>query len=152
MFGILLPNKSLGSTWNKMHCGIQDGDFSFRRSVSIYLSLQLVNQNVIQSMLKREQANCTLSLDERNHQIIKKLTQNLSTCFDQKTHKFQKAYGRMNKNGWGLTEKKTKCSESFVENSRIGETCNTPWGSERITSKQTTWKHMRPVKSVKEIL
>ena len=26
-------------------------------------------------MLKRKQANCTLSLEERNHQIIKKLTQ-----------------------------------------------------------------------------
>ena len=41
-------------------------------------------------MLKRKQANCTLSLEERNHQI-KKLTQNLNTCFDQKTRKFLKA-------------------------------------------------------------
>ena len=35
-------------------------------------------------MLKRKQANCTLSLEERNHQIIKKLTQNLNTCFEKK--------------------------------------------------------------------
>ena len=41
-------------------------------------------------MLKRKQA--TLSLEERNHQIIKKLTQNLNTCFDQKTRKFLKAW------------------------------------------------------------
>ena len=43
-------------------------------------------------MLKRKRANCTLSLKERNHQIIKKLTQNLNTCFDQKTRKFLKAW------------------------------------------------------------
>ena len=27
VLGILLQNKSLGSTWNKMDCGIQDGGF-----------------------------------------------------------------------------------------------------------------------------
>ena len=27
MLGILLSNKSLGSTWNKIHCGIQAGGF-----------------------------------------------------------------------------------------------------------------------------
>ena len=58
----------------------------------------------------------------------------------KRTCKYQEAW--KDKKGWGLKERKTKCSAFFVENSRIGKTCNTPWGSEQIISKQKAWKHI----------
>ena len=40
---VLLLNKSLGSTWNKMHYGIQDGGFcNFLSKVVIYFSLVII--------------------------------------------------------------------------------------------------------------
>ena len=76
--GFLLLNKRLGSSWNKMHCGIKGGGFSFRRSVSIFLWWIKTWAKLVTLKRKHVQGSkCTLSLDESNHQMIKKLTQHL---------------------------------------------------------------------------
>ena len=66
------------------------------------------------------------SLEERNHQTIKKLTQHLKHLLLPKKHASTGRHGRIKINGWGLTERKTKCCASFVQNSLTGKSWNTP--------------------------
>ena len=67
--------------------------------------------------------------------MIKKLTQHLKQLLRPKQHPSTRRHGRINTNGWGLTEKKTKLMfcEFYREYSR---------GSKQIISKQTAWKHI----------
>ena len=56
----------------------------------------------------------------------KEINTALETPALTKKHAGFRGHGRINTNGWGLMERKTNCSASFVEISRIGKTCNTP--------------------------
>ena len=96
---------------------------SSRRSLSIFLWWIETWAKVCWNR-NQCKAHCTLSLEESNHQMIKKLTQHLKHPLRPKEHA------------------STRRHERIVENSRIGRTCNTPWGSEQIISKQKAWKHI----------
>ena len=128
--GILLQNESVGFAWNKIQCGIGDGSFWFRRSKCIFLWWN----KTWASMSKWKQVQGSLysffrgKCEESNHHIIKKLTKDLKHLLWPKKHASTRRHGRINTNGCGLMERKSKCSARFVENSRIGKTCNTPWG------------------------
>ena len=134
-----------------MYCRIQDGGFSFRRSVSIYLWWIKMWTKLSQKGNKCK-GHCGPSLKEGNQQMIKKLTQHLKHLLWPKKYTSSWRHGRINTNSWGLMERKTKCSESFLGNTKFVNRKNTKyshrtWGSERIICKQTAWKHMRTEKS-----
>ena len=134
-----------------MHCRIQDGGFSFRRSVSNYLWWIKMWAKLSQKGNKCK-AHCGPSLKESNQQMIKKLTQHLTHLPWPKKHTSSWRHGRITTNSWGLMERKTKCSESFLENTKFLNRKNTKsshrtWGSEQIICKQTAWKHLRTEKS-----
>ena len=130
-------NKSLGSTQEtKCTVGYKMAAFviiSFWRSLSIFLWWIKIWAKVCWNGNKYK-AHCTLSVEESNNQMIKKVTQHLKHLLRPKKHaSYQKAW-KENTNGWGLKEGKTKCSARFEEQySR---------GSEQIISKQTAWKHV----------
>ena len=115
--GILLLNKRLGSTWNKMDCGMHTRwwvlQFRFNWSFNV-LIFSLVNQNVSQSMSKKKQVQGSLYSffgGKHYYQMIEKLTQHLKHLLWPKKHASSRRLGRINSNGWGLTWRKTKWSE-----------------------------------------
>ena len=59
---------------------------------------------------------CTLSLEESNQQMIKKLNTSETPAPTKKIHANSRSHGRRNTSSWGLTLRKTKCSASFGPN------------------------------------
>ena len=130
-------NKSLGSTQEtKCTVGYKMAAFviiSFWRSLSIFLWWIKTWAKVCWNGNKYK-AHCTLSLEDSNNQMIKKVTQHLKHLLRPKKHASYQEAWKENTNGWGLKEGKTKCSARFEEQySR---------GSEQIISKQTAWKQV----------
>lgn len=88
---MLWPGKSLGSISNALWDAIQLlfvlKVFSTTDHDHIYFPL--VNEKVSQHKNKNKcKAHCSLSLEESNHQMIKKLDNTCNICSDQKTRKF----------------------------------------------------------------
>ena len=130
-------NKILGSTQEtKCTVGYKMVAFviiSFWRSLSIFLWWIKTWAKVCWNGNKYK-AHCTLSLEESNNLMRKKVTQHLKHLLWPKKHASYQEAWKENTNGWGLKEGKTKCSARFEEQySR---------GSEQIISKQTAWKHV----------
>ena len=122
-------NKILGSTQEtKCTVGYKMAAFviiSFWRSLSIFLWWIKIWAKVCWNGNKYK-AHCTLSVEESNNLMIKRVTQHLKHLLWPKNHASYQEAWKENTNGQGLKEGKAKCSARFVENFRKGKTCNTP--------------------------
>ena len=122
-------NKSLGSTQEtKCTVGYKMAAFviiSFWRSLSIFLWWIKTWAKLCWNGNKYK-AHCTLSLEESNSLMIKKVTQHMKHLLWPKKHASYQEAWKENTNGRGLKKGKTKCSARLVGNFQKGKTCNTP--------------------------
>ena len=138
-------NKSLGSTQEtKCTVGYKMAAFviiSFWRSLSIFLWWIKTWAKVCWNGNKYK-AHCTLSLEESNNQVIKKVTQHLKHLLrPKKNMQVTRRHGRKIQ----VAEVWRKGKQMFCEICREflkRKNLQYSRGSEQIISKQTAWKHI----------
>ena len=137
-------NKSLGST-QETKCSVRYKMVAFvilfQSSLSIFLWWIKTWAKVCWNGNKCK-APCTLSLEESNHQMIKKLTQHLKHLLrPKKTCKLPG--GVEGKYKWLRFEgRENKMFCEFCREFPKRKNLQYPRGSDQIISKQTAWKHI----------
>ena len=151
---IKVLNKSLGSA-RETKCTVGYKMvalvISFQRSLSVFLWWIKTWAKVCCNGNKCK-AHCTLSLEESNHQMIKKLTQHLEHLFSPK--KTCKLLGGLEgKYKWLRFEgRENKMFCKFCREFMKRKNLQYSRGSYQIISKQTAWKHMHVSWGQKDML
>lgn len=128
MLGILLAGKSLGSTRNEMHPGMQYGGFSCLPTLADFGHIYFLPKYNLSKCPNENKfkIHWILSLEESK---INKSTQHLQCPLKlrPKEHGSFRNHGKKGTNGSSLMKRKTKCFASFAGNLRMEKTRNISW-------------------------